>query len=264
MQALYTAASGMQAQEKNVEIISNNIANVSTTAYKGQRAQFQDLLYETIRRSGSSTSDKGTLLPAGIEIGSGVKIVSTARNMSQGTITATQGNLDVAIRGEGFFEVQMPDGTTGYTRDGSFTTDPQGQLVTSQGYVVGKSAITVPPTAISVSISASGLVQAKMPGQAAPQDLGTIQLTHFVNKTGLESLGDNLFGQTPASGDPTTSDPGKDGLGDLQQGFLEQANVNAVTEISTLITAQRAYEMNSRVITAADAMQSTTTQMFKG
>lgn len=263
MQALYTAASGMQAQELNVETISNNIANVRTTGYKRQRAQFQDLLYETLKAAGSSTSQTGTLAPAAIEIGSGVKPVSTSRIMSQGTITATQRDLDVAIRGEGFFRVQRPDGSIAYTRDGSFSLDPQGQIVTAGGLVVDP-GITIPANATSVSISAAGLVQVKLPGQTAPQDVGKIQLTHFVNKSGLESLGDNLYAQTAASGDPITADPLTDGLGDLQQGYLEEANVNAVTEISALIAAQRAYEMNSRVVTAADQMQQSTTQMFKG
>ena len=263
MLALYTAASGMAAMEKNVELISNNVANVRTTGYKLQRPLFQDLLYETLKRSGSSTSDAGNLLPAGIEIGSGVKLVSTSRAMSQGSITATDRNMDVAIRGEGFFRIQRPDGTIGYTRDGSFTTDAQGQLVTSQGFVLDP-GITVPNNATSVSISASGLVQAQIPAQATPQVSGKIQLTHFANKTGLAAIGDNLFAQTASSGDPITADPGTDGLGDLPQGYLEESNVNAVTEISSLITAQRAYEMNSRVISAADQMQQTTTQMFKG
>jgi flagellar basal-body rod protein FlgG len=263
MLALYTAASGMAAMEKNVEVISNNIANTKTTGYKRQSAQFQDLLYEINTRAGSSTSNTRTLLPAGIEIGTGVKLVSTVRTMSQGTITASDRNLDVAISGKGYFRIQRPDGTIGYTRDGSFTTDAQGQLVTSKGYVVDP-GITIPSNATSISISAAGLVQVKMHAQSAPQDVGKIQLSHFANETGLEATGDNLFAQTAASGDPITADPGTDGLGDLQQGYLEEANVNAVSEISSLITAQRSYEMNSRVVTAADQMQQTTTQMFKG
>ena len=262
MLALYTAASGMQAQEANVEIISNNIANVRTTGYKQQRAQFQDLLYQVVKRAGSNTSSAGTTLPAGIEVGTGVKLAATTRSMAQGTITATQRNLDVAIRGEGFFRIQMPNGTIGYTRDGSFTTDSQGQLVTSQGYVLDP-GITIPPNATNIAISASGAVQVQIPGQAAMQDVGKIQLSHFANKSGLEAIGDNLFAQTSASGDPITADATTDGLGDLEQGYLEEANVNAVTEISSLITAQRAYEMNSRVITAADQMQQAATQMFK-
>lgn len=263
MLALYTAASGMAAMEKNVEVISNNIANTKTTGYKRQSAQFQDLLYEINTRAGSSTSSSGTLLPAGIEIGTGVRMVSTVRTMSQGTITASDRNLDVAISGKGFFRIQRPDGTIGFTRDGSFTTDAQGQLVTSKGYVVDP-GIAIPTTATSISISSAGLVQVKLPAQSAPQDVGKIQLSHFANETGLEATGDNLFAQTAASGDPVTADPGTDGLGDLQQGYLEEANVNAVSEISSLITAQRSYEMNSRVVTAADQMQQTTTQMFKG
>jgi flagellar basal-body rod protein FlgG len=262
MLALYTAASGMQAQEANVEIISNNIANVQTTGYKQQRAQFQDLLYQVVKRAGANTSDAGTTMPAGIEVGTGVKLAATTRNMSQGTISATQGNLDLAIRGEGFFRVQMPNGTIGFTRDGSFTTDSQGQIVTNQGYVLDP-GITIPPNATSISISASGAVQVQIPGQSALQDVGKIQLSHFANKTGLEAIGDNLFAQTAASGDPITADATTDGLGDIEQGYLETANVNAVTEISSLITAQRAYEMNSRVITAADQMQQAATQMFK-
>jgi flagellar basal-body rod protein FlgG len=262
MLALYTAASGMQAQEANVEIISNNIANVQTTGYKQQRAQFQDLLYQVVKRAGSNTSDAGTTMPAGIEVGTGVKLAATTRNMSQGTISATQGNLDLAIRGEGFFRIQMPNGTIGFTRDGSFTTDSQGQIVTNQGYVLDP-GITIPPNATSISISASGAVQVQVPGQSALQDVGKIQLSHFANKTGLEAIGDNLFAQTAASGDPITADATTDGLGDIEQGYLETANVNAVTEISSLITAQRAYEMNSRVITAADQMQQAATQMFK-
>jgi flagellar basal-body rod protein FlgG len=263
MRALYTAASGMAAQELNVQVISNNIANLRTTGYKRQRAQFQDLLYETLRRAGSSTSDQGTQVPSPVEIGSGVKVASTGRVMSQGTLTPTEKEYDIAIRGEGFFTVQLPDGRTAYTRDGSLELDSTGQLVTHDGYQITP-AITVPTNSTGISISATGQVQATLQGQAAPQVLGQIQLSRFINKYGLEAIGDNLFVETNASGQPTTGNPGTDGMGNLQQGYLEEANVNAVTEIANLIEAQRAYEMNSKVVTAADQMLSSTTQMFRG
>jgi flagellar basal-body rod protein FlgG len=233
-----------------------------TTGYKRQQAHFQDLVYEHLRRAGSSTSDQGTQLPAGISVGSGVKAASTARAMNQGNLTSTQKDYDVAIRGEGFFKIRTPDGKTAYTRDGGFELDAQGQLVTKDGYVV-EPAITVPQTAKSVTISAGRLVQALVPGQT-PQDLGQIQLARFVNKVGLESLGDNLFVETQASGPAIDGNPGSEGFGNLQQSYLEEANVNAVTEISALIAAQRAYEMNARIVTAADQMLSSTTQMFRG
>ncbi|WP_342152612.1 flagellar basal-body rod protein FlgG [Methylorubrum sp. SB2] len=263
MRALYAAATGMAAQELNVQVISNNIANLRTTGYKRQQAHFQDLLYQNLRRSGSSTSDQNTILPAGLALGSGVKTVSTARVMSQGTMTMTEKDYDVAIRGEGFFRVRMPDGRTAYTRDGSFDLDAQGQMVTRDGYLLDP-GITVPNTATSVTIGATGAVQATIPGQTAPQALGQFQMARFVNKVGLESIGDNLFVETAASGPAVTGLPGSEGFGNLQQSYLEEANVNAVTEISSLIAAQRAYEMNSKVVTAADQMLSTTSQMFRG
>ncbi|WP_232628136.1 flagellar basal-body rod protein FlgG [Methylobacterium sp. Leaf118] len=263
MRALYAAATGMAAQELNVQVISNNIANLRTTGYKRQQAHFQDLLYQNLRRSGSSTSDQNTVLPAGLALGSGVKTVSTARVMSQGTMTMTEKDYDVAIRGEGFFRVRMPDGRTAYTRDGSFDLDAQGQMVTRDGYLLDP-GITVPNTATSVTIGATGAVQATIPGQTAPQALGQFQMARFVNKVGLESIGDNLFVETAASGAAVTGLPGSEGFGNLQQSYLEEANVNAVTEISSLIAAQRAYEMNSKVVTAADQMLSTTSQMFRG
>ena len=263
MRALYAAATGMAAQELNVQVISNNIANLRTTGYKRQQAHFQDLLYQNLRRSGSATSDQNTVLPAGLALGSGVKTVSTARVMSQGTLTMTEKDYDVAIRGEGYFRVRMPDGRTAYTRDGSFDLDAQGQMVTRDGYLLDP-GITVPNTATAVTIGATGAVQATIPGQTAPQALGQFQMARFVNKVGLESIGDNLFVETAASGAAVTGLPGSEGFGNLQQSYLEEANVNAVTEISSLIAAQRAYEMNSKVVTAADQMLSTTSQMFRG
>ncbi len=262
MRAMQTAATGMMAQEMNVQVISNNIANVRTTGYKRQRAHFQDLLYENFRRSGSATSDQ-TQVPAGIAIGSGVKTVSTGRVMTQGNLSSTEKQYDVAIRGEGFFKIRLPDGRTGYSRDGSFDLDSQGQLVTRDGYLV-EPGITVPTNASSVNINAQGIVEATIPGQTAPQQLGQVQLTRFVNKVGLESIGDNLFVETAASGQAIDGFGGGEGFGTLQQNYLEEGNVQAVTELSSLIAAQRAYEMNSKVITASDQMMSATTQMFRG
>ncbi|GJE28520.1 flagellar basal-body rod protein FlgG [Methylobacterium organophilum] len=262
MRALYAAATGMAAQELNVQVISNNIANLRTTGYKRQQVHFQDLLYQNLRRSGSSTSDQNTILPAGLALGSGVKTTSTARQMSQGTLTSTEKDYDVAIRGEGFFRITLPDGRTAYSRDGSFDLDAQGRLVTRDGYLIDP-GVTVPNNATSVTISATGAVQATLPGQTGPATLGQFQLARFVNKVGLESIGDNLFIETAASGPAITGSPGAEGFGNLQQSYLEEANVNAVTEISSLIAAQRAYEMNSKVVTAADQMLSTTSQMFR-
>ena len=263
MRALYTAATGMMAQELNVQVISNNIANVRTNGYKRQRVHFQDLLYEHMRRAGSATSDQGTQAPAGVFVGSGVKTAATGRVMGQGNLTQTEKTYDLALRGEGFFRVRMPDGRTSFTRDGSFDLDAQGQLVTKDGFVV-EPGITVPQNATSVTISAQGQVQALIPGQTAPQDLGQLQLSRFVNKVGLESIGDNLFVETAGSGPPIDGNPGGEGFGTLQQAYLEESNVNAVVEISSLIAAQRAYEMNSRVITATDQMMQATSQLFRG
>lgn len=262
MRALYTAASGMAAQELNVQVISNNIANVRTTGYKRQRVHFQDLLYENFRRAGAATSEQNTQAPAGVFIGSGVKASSTGRVMNQGSISPTEKEYDLALKGEGFFKIRIPDGRTGYTRDGSFDLDSQGQLVTKEGYIV-EPGITVPQNTKSVNINAQGTIEASIEGQTAPQALGQIQLSRFVNKTGLESIGDNLFIETPGSGPAIDGNANGEGFGGLQQGFLEDANVSAVTEISSLISAQRAYEMNSKVITAADQMMQATAQILR-
>ncbi|MDB5592186.1 flagellar basal-body rod protein FlgG [Enterovirga sp.] len=263
MRALQAAATGMMAQELNVQVISNNIANLRTTGYKRQQAHFQDLLYENLRRAGTQTSDQGTRLPAGLALGSGVKTGSTPRVMSQGNLTSTEKTYDVAIRGEGLFRVRMPDGRTAYTRDGSFDLDNAGQMVTRDGYVL-EPGITIPQNTTGVTISANGQVQATIAGQTAPTIVGQLQLSRFINKVGLESIGDNLFVETAASGQAVEGNPGQDGFGNLQQSYLEEANVNAVTEISALIAAQRAYEMNSKVVTAADQMLSSTSAMFRG
>jgi flagellar basal-body rod protein FlgG len=262
MRALYTAATGMLAQEMNVEVISNNIANMRTTGFKRQRVEFQDLLYQNYRRVGMSTSDQGTRLPVGLDIGAGVKVVGTPRIMGQGSLLPTEKELDVSIRGEGFFRVQLPDGRIGFTRAGSFEIDAEGRVVTPEGYVVDP-AITIPQDASSVTISQQGNVQVMQPGQTAPSDLGQIQLARFVNKSGLQPIGDNLFLETASSGAPQEGTPGTDGFGTLLQAHLEQANVNSVTEISDLIAAQRAYSMNARVVSAADEMLQSTTQMMR-
>jgi flagellar basal-body rod protein FlgG len=262
MRALYTAATGMMAQELNVQVISNNIANVRTNGYKRQRVHFQDLLYENLRRAGSATSDQGTQAPVGTFVGSGVKTVATGRVMSQGNLTQTDKEYDLSVRGEGFFKVRMPDGRTGFSRDGSFDLDSQGQLVTKDGYIV-EPGINVPQNSRGLTVSATGQVQALIPGQTAPQDLGQIQLSRFVNKSGLESIGDNLFVETAGSGPAIDGNPGTEGMGTLQQSYLEESNVNAVVEISSLIAAQRAYEMNSRVVSASDQMMQATSQLFR-
>jgi flagellar basal-body rod protein FlgG len=262
MRALYTASSGMAAQEMNVELISNNIANMRTAGFKRQRAEFQDLLYDSMRRVGSSTSDAGNVLPTGVDIGSGVKLVATPRVMSQGPVAPTEKAYDIAIRGEGFFQVDLPDGRTAYTRDGSFELDPTGQLVTADGYVV-QPGIVVPQNALSVTINAVGQVQATLQGQTAPQQLGQLQLARFMNKSGLEAKGDNLFLETEASGPPLEDVPNAEGFGSVLQGYVEQSNVNAVTEISDLIAAQRAYEMNSKVVSSADQMLQASAAMLR-
>jgi flagellar basal-body rod protein FlgG len=260
MKALYIASTGMSAQERNVEIISNNIANMRTTGFKRQRAEFQDLLYQAYRRAGSQTSDQGTEVPVGIEVGSGVRTAATPRVMSQGSVVPTEKDLDVAVRGEGYFVVQLPDGRTAYTRDGSFERDGAGALVNIDGYQI-QPGITVPDNANQVSISADGIVQAFIGNETTPTQLGQLQLARFVNKAGLESAGDNLFLETPSSGPAQLAVPNADGMGALMQGYLESANVNAVTEIADLIAAQRAYEMNARVVSGADEMLQTTSQM---
>jgi flagellar basal-body rod protein FlgG len=262
MRALHTAATGMMAQELNVQVISNNIANMRTTGYKRQRAEFQDLLYEHVNRVGTQTSDQGNILPAGIELGSGVKTVGTPRLMSQGSLVQTGKDYDIAVRGEGFFKILMPDGRTAYTRDGSFELDAQGRLVTAQGNVV-QPGITIPQDATSITINSEGEVSVTQPGSTTPSTVGQLELSLFINKAGLQAIGDNLYLETPASGTPQNGTAGTDGYGTLLQGSLEQANVEAVSEISDLIAAQRAYEMNAKVISAADQMLSATSNLMR-
>lgn len=259
MKALHIAATGMKAQELNVEVISNNVANMRTTGFKRQRADFQDLLYQNLRRMGTNSSATGTIVPTGVQIGSGVKTASTARIMSQGNLSQTNKELDVAVRGEGFFQIQMPDGGTAYTRDGSFERDPNGQIVTIDGYAV-LPGIVIPEDARDITISTDGQVQV-LDANNAVQVLGQIQIARFINKSGLEAIGDNLFLETESSGAAIVANPGDPGFGDVLQKHLEMANVEAVSEISDLIAAQRAYEMNSRIIKAADEMSATTSNL---
>lgn len=259
MKALHTAATGMKAQELNVEIISNNVANMRTTGFKKQRADFQDLLYQNLRRMGSETSNAGTIVPTGVQIGSGVKTAATARIMTQGSLEQTGKEFDLAIRGEGFFQIELPDGRTAYTRDGSFELDGNGNFITIDGFNVVP-GVNIPLDARDVTISGDGNVQA-VDNNGAVTNLGQLTLARFVNRSGLQAVGDNMFMATAASGDAQTDVPASDGYGDLQQGFLELSNVDAVTEIADLISAQRAYEMNSRIIQAADEMYSTTTNL---
>ncbi len=262
MRALYSAATGMRAQELNVEVISNNIANMRTTGFKRQRTEFQDLLYHNMRREGTATSEAGTTVPVGIEIGSGVRTAATPRVMSQGTVYQTEKELDVAIRGEGFFLIELPDGRTAYTRDGSFERDGEGNLVTADGYVV-QPGITIPEDATDVTINNEGTILATIGTETEPQELGRLDLARFVNKSGLQAIGDNLFLETASSGAAQLGNPGDDGFGTALQNFLEQSNVEAVTEIADMISAQRAYEMNARVISGADEMMSSTANIIR-
>lgn len=253
MRAMNTAATGMMAQELNVEVIANNIANMRTTGYKRQRAEFQDMLYEHVTRIGTQTSTQGNILPVGVDLGSGVKTVGTPRIITQGTLTQTGGPLDVAVQGDGYFKIQLPDGTFAYTRDGSFQMDAQGRIVTAQGNLV-MPGITIPQNSTALTINSQGQVSVIPNGSTTPTILGQLTLTSFLNEAGLLPIGDNLFQETPASGPPQDGLPNTNGMGGLQQGNLEQSNVEAVTEISDLIAAQRAYEMNSKVISATDQM----------
>ncbi|WP_033921467.1 flagellar basal-body rod protein FlgG [Sphingomonas sp. 37zxx] len=259
MRSLSIASTGMLAQQTNVDVISNNIANMSTTAFKRQRAQFQDLLYQQVARAGAASSNE-TRLPTGIQIGAGVKTGGVYRIAEQGALSQTVNPYDLAIQGQGFFQVIMPGGIIGYTRDGSFQLSDQGELVTSDGYPV-QPGIIVPPGALSVGVSKIGEVQVTIAGNPIPETVGQLQLATFVNEAGLEALGGNTFLETAASGQPIIAAPGEPGFGTLIQGFIEQSNVNPVSEITALITAQRAYEMNSRVVKTADEMLGTTSQL---
>ncbi len=253
MRSLSIAATGMLAQQANVEVISNNIANMNTSGYKRRRAEFHDLLYQDLRRVGSPSSDAGTTVPAGVQIGLGVRTAAVYRIAEQGDISITDNSFDLAINGDGYFVVTLPSGEEAYTRAGAFQLSSDGELVTPDGYVVSP-GITVPTDTIGVSINPDGQVFADIDGQVAPSNLGQIELAIFSNEGGLRSIGDNLLVETEASGPANVSTPGQAGYGRLLQGAIETSNVNVVSEITNMITAQRAYEMNSRVIQASDEM----------
>jgi len=260
MRALSIAATGMLAQQTNVEVIANNLANMNTTGYKRQRAEFQDLLYQNVAQVGAQSSDSGTIVPSGIQLGSGVRTAAVYRVTSQGELQSTSNPYDLAIEGPGYFRIQQPNGTDAYTRAGNFALSPEGQIVTDQGYTVAP-GIAVPANALTVTVNAQGQVQATVAGQTAPQTLGQLELVRFPNESGLQAMGSNLFLETPSSGSPQSGLPGSPGYGTIQQDFLETANVNPVEEMTTLISAQRAYEMNSKVVTASDDMLQTTARM---
>ena len=252
MRSLWISKTGMEGQQTQLDAISHNLANVSTFGYKRSHAVFEDLMYQNMRQAGGPTSEQ-TQLPVGLQMGLGVRPVAMARNFSQGNLQQTSSNLDVAVKGNGFFLIQLPDGGTAYTRDGSFQLDSTGRLVTNTGYLV-QPGITVPPNALSVTIGQDGTVGVMVPGQAAPQNIGQLQLSSFINPPGLEPLGGNLFVETAASGQPQTGTPGLEGLGSVQQGFIETSNVNVVEELVQMIVTQRAYELNSKAISTSDQM----------
>lgn len=256
IRAMFTAATGMIGQQLHVDTIANNLANVNTTGFKKSRVNFQDLIYETLKPAGTETA-AGQLVPEGIQVGHGVRPSSISKLFTPGNFVQTGNPLDVAIEGNGFFQITLPDGTTAYTRDGSFKLDANGQVVTADGYLL-EPAIVVPTDYVQIVIGSDGVVSALVANQTAPQNVGEIQLVRFVNPSGLDArLGRNLLTETDASGTPVAGQPGQDGLGTLEQGFLESSNVQVVEEIINLILAQRAYEASSRVITSSDEMLQT-------
>lgn len=260
MRALQIAATGMAAQQTRVEVISNNLANMSTTGYNARRAEFADLHYQQVVRPGTVTATDGTVLPAGVQMGLGVRPSAVTVNLQQGTIMPTGGDLDVAIDGQGYLEVTMPSGISAYTRDGSLKRSGDGQIVTSEGFPVAP-GITIPNDTRSISISPSGEVYAYFNNRVEPEMLGQLTLTGFTNEKGLEATGGNMFLETTASGPPLTANPGENGLGTLRQGYLEESAVDPVREVTELIKAQRGYELNAKVITAVDQMMGATAQV---
>jgi flagellar basal-body rod protein FlgG len=259
IRSLWISKTGLDAQQTNMDVISNNLANVSTNGFKRGRAVFEDLLYQTLRQPGAQSSQQ-TQLPSGLQLGTGVRPVATERVFTQGNLQQTGNSLDVAINGGGFFQVQMPDGTTAYTRDGAFHVSAQGQLVTSSGYQV-QPAITIPNNALSVTIARDGVVSVTRAGTAAATQVGTLQLASFINPPGLQSMGENLYLETASSGTPSANTPGTNGLGVLNQGYVETSNVNVVEELVNMIQTQRAYEINSKSIQASDQMLQKLTQL---
>ncbi len=252
MRSLWISKTGMEAQQMQLDHISNNLANTATNGYKRGHAVFEDLMYQNLRQAGAASSEQ-TQLPTGLQVGLGTRAVATSRNFSQGNLLQSQNPLDVAVRGNGFFQIQLPDGTTGYTRDGSFQLSATGQLVTNTGYTV-QPGITVPAQAQSVTIGNDGTVSVVLPGQALPQTVGQIQIASFINPAGLEPKGQNLYAETASSGTPNAGAPGQNGLGSVQQGFVETSNVNVVEELVQMIQTQRAYELNSKAIQTSDQM----------
>jgi flagellar basal-body rod protein FlgG len=250
--SLWIAKSGMEGQQFKLDTISNNLANVSTNGYKRSHAVFEDLMYQNLRQAGSNNSEQATL-PTGLQVGLGTRAVATSRMFSQGNLQQTGNSLDLAVRGQGFFQIQLADGTTGYTRDGSFQVSPQGQLVTNNGEVVAP-GITIPAGAQGITVGADGTVSVTIAGQTAPQSVGQLQLANFVNPAGLEPRGQNIFTETAASGAASTGAPGQNGMGAMTQGFVETSNVNVVEELVAMIQTQRAYELNSKAIQTSDQM----------
>ena len=259
IRSLWISKTGMEAQQTQLDTISNNLANVGTNGYKRSHAVFEDLIYQNLRQSGAASSGQ-TQLPTGLQVGLGVRTVATSRNFSQGNLQQTSNNLDVAIKGQGFFQVQMPDGTTAYTRDGTFQRDANGQMVTNSGFVV-QPGITIPANAQSITIAADGIVTVSLPGQTAPQQVGQLQTSTFANPAGLEPMGQNLYGETASSGTPNAAAPGAAGHGTLLQGHVETSNVNVVEELVSMIQTQRAYELNSKAIQTSDQMLQKLSQM---
>lgn len=252
IRSLWIAKTGLDAQQMNIDVVANNLANVNTTGFKRSRAVFEDLLYQTLRQPGARSSQQSEI-PSGLQLGTGVRPIATERIHTQGNLTQTGNPLDVAINGNGFFQITLPDGTTAYTRDGSFQLNSQGQIVTASGYAVTP-AITVPANTVSITIGRDGVVSVQQAGSPTPVQIGQIQLASFINPAGLQSIGENLYLETAASGTPSTNIPGTNGLGVLNQAFLETSNVNVAEELVNMIQAQRAFELNSRAITASDQM----------
>jgi flagellar basal-body rod protein FlgG len=259
IRSLWISKTGLDAQQTQLDVISNNLANVSTAGFKRSRAVFEDLLYQTLRQPGAQSSQQ-TQLPTGLQLGTGVKPVASERVFSQGNLQKTDNTLDIAVNGQGFFQVTMPDGSIAYTRDGSFHLDSQGQLVSSSGYPLSP-AITIPSNAQSITVARDGTVTVTQPGQAAPTQVGAIQLANFINAAGLQGQGENLYIETASSGTPTVNAPGTNGLGVLQQGYIETSNVNVVEELVNMIQTQRAYEINSKAVQTSDQMLQKLTQI---
>ena len=259
MRAMWSAAAGMSAQAYNMDTISNNLANVNTSGFKKARAEFQDLLYQTVNLAGTASS-VNTTLPTGIQLGHGARLQAVVRQFTTGNMRHTEGDFDLAIEGKGFFQVTMPDGTIAYTRDGSFTKSNDGTLVTASGYPL-QPEIVIPQDALDVTVAMDGTVSVTQPGQALPQEVGQITLVNFINPAGLNHIGSNLVLQTQASGDPIEGPPGADGIGTVKQGFLEMSNVDIADEMVNMIVGQRAYEANSKTIRTIDDMLSVVTNL---